>query len=245
MNQPLLPEDRSRLEQNLREVLQRLRTATERGGRTADHCRLLPVVKRMPDAVVEALLELGQVDLAESRVQALLARPESLRQAARFHMIGPLQTNKARPAVSNFHSFHALDSDRLGTVLERESARLEITWPVFLQVILGGEDQKRGCSLNGLPQLCRDIAHHDHLEVCGVMGMPPKVSDPEQCRPLFHRLRERTLELLAAGDLPEGARELSMGMSADFEVAAEEGATVVRVGSGLFRGMFESSQAVR
>lgn len=195
-------------------------------------------MKRVPTPIVEALVTLGVQDLAESRVQSLRERPGALLGGARFHLIGHLQTNKVKEAVARgVVAFHALDSPRLASALEAELSRIERRWPVYLEVNLAQEPQKTGCLPGELETLVEAARACPHLELQGLMGMAPLAADPERCRPLFRSLRALSQDLVQRRILPADAVGLSMGMSQDFEVAVEEGATVVRIGSALFEGL--------
>ncbi len=232
---------RERLKLNWEAVVQRIRTAESAARRKEGSCRLLAVVKNQPDEVVEALLELGQHDVAENRVQPLLQRPEALRTRARFHLVGPLQSNKVKKAAPWIHSFHGLDSLRLANLLDAEMAVKGRVLEVFLQINISGEQNKHGCPLGLASTLAVGVQRHAHLKVIGLMGMAAISEDPGDSRPAFQRLAELASEMQRQNVLPEDARELSMGMSNDLEPAVEEGATVVRVGSALFAGLKTAS----
>jgi hypothetical protein len=233
---PTLQDPRlDRLRTNLGAILARIRAAEQRSGREEGSCRLLPVVKRIPNAAVRALRALGQDQLAENQVAAFLKRPASLRDGCRWHLIGHLQTNKAAKARRSFDVFHALDTPRLAEQLGKLEAAQP--WSIYLQVNVAGESQKYGCALGALDELARATADRQAFAIQGLMTMAPLGDSPEAARPHFRRLRELSHSLRTSGLLPEGANGLSMGMSMDFEVAVEEGATQVRVGRSLFEGV--------
>lgn len=211
-----------------------MRTAAARAGRPPDAVALLPVVKLVSDGEVAALLDLGIREVAESRVQRLLARPAELLTRARVHLIGPLQTNKARKAMAAAAEFHALDRFELVEVLQKEGARAGRRWPVWIEVNVAREAQKHGCDPDDLPALVCAVVAAPKLELRGLMAMAPLADDPELARPHFRELARWSASLRAEKILPPSASGLSMGMSSDFEVAIEEGATVVRIGSALF-----------
>tara|TARA_B100000949_G_C13995480_1_gene330989 strand:- start:139 stop:600 length:462 start_codon:yes stop_codon:yes gene_type:complete len=147
-------------------------------------------------------------------------------------MIGHLQRNKVRQALQHFDYFHSLDSLRLAREIEKEAGRIERVVPVLLQVGIAGEEQKHGADSVEALDLASEIQAMPHLRLDGLMAMAPITADPEDVRPLFRQLRELRDSL--SSSVPE-IRELSMGMTQDFEVAIEEGATMVRVGSALFQ----------
>jgi len=213
----------------------RIARAAERSGRPAEAVALVAVAKEADDEAVAALLRLGVTDFAENRVQKLAARPEALREAATWHLIGPLQSNKVAKAVALADEFHAVDRAEVVPLLARAAAARGRSLPVWLQVNIAAEPQKHGATPADAATLARALAAEPSLELRGLMAIAPYATDPEASRPHFRALRDLSLRLLAAGDLPSGATGLSIGMSGDFEVAIEEGATLVRVGSALFR----------
>ncbi len=228
--------------QGLRELLARriaavrgrIAAASTRSGRAAAEVTLLAVTKQQDDATVAAALDLGLLEVAENRVQPLLARSPALLARGRWHLIGPLQTNKVKAAVGAAAEFHALDRRELVPLLARAVAAAGRRLPVWLQVNVAAEAQKHGCTPADASPLAAAIAQTPELELRGLMALAPFDADPEAARPWFAALRELSLDLRRAGALPDSACGLSMGMSGDFEVAIEEGATLVRVGSALF-----------
>ncbi|MBM4016363.1 MAG: YggS family pyridoxal phosphate-dependent enzyme, partial [Planctomycetes bacterium] len=206
-----------------------------RAGRPAGACALLAVVKQADNATVAAAHAAGLRAFAENRVQPLAARPAALRALGRWHLIGPLQGNKVGKAVALIDEFHALDRAELLQPLRRALTGRERPLRTWLQVNVAAEPQKHGVAPDQAAALAAAAAALPGLELAGLMTMAPLVADPEQARPTFDRLRDLAAALLRSGALPDGATGLSMGMSADFEVAAEAGATVVRIGSALFR----------
>jgi pyridoxal phosphate enzyme (YggS family) len=212
-----------------------MRAAAARAGRPPDGVALLAVVKQVTDSGVAALLDLGVREIAENRVQRLQGRPAPLLARARVHLIGSLQTNKVRKAVALAAEFHALDRFDLVELLQKEAARTGRRWPVWIQVNIAREAQKHGCDPDDLPPLVCAVVAAPALELRGLMTMAPLADDPELARPHFRELSRWSASLRAEKILPRSAAGLSMGMSDDFEVAIEEGATVVRVGSAIFQ----------
>ena len=222
------------ISRNLERCTDRLAQAAARSGRAGDSVTLLAVTKYVSPEVVRALYGAGVRDFGESRIQRAVGLAEELADldAARWHMIGHLQRNKAKHA-GMFHAIHSLDSERLALALERQ---LEASLSVYVEVNVAGEERKTGLSEELLEALLETLqTAGSHLNVVGLMTMAPHDPDPESSRPHFRRLRELRDTYQARGLLPVSAG-LSMGMSNDFHVAVEEGATIVRVGSLLFEG---------
>jgi pyridoxal phosphate enzyme (YggS family) len=205
----------------LREVRARIAHAARNAGRAPDDVRLVAVSKEHPPAAVAQALDAGQVDFGENRAQELLAKAELLDAHVPrpcWHFVGRLQRNKVRLVAPHVVWWHSIDRAELGT----ELARFAPGARVLVQVNVAGEPQKGGCAPADVDALV-DRLRADRLEVCGLMTVPPEHADP---RPHFAALRSLGERL--------GLRELSMGMTADFEVAIGEGATIVRVGSAVF-----------
>jgi pyridoxal phosphate enzyme (YggS family) len=220
---------------NLNAVRGRLEQAARAAGRDPADIRLVAISKTFPADAVREACAAGQVDFGENRVQEAL---QKIRQTAelhsRWHLVGHLQTNKARKVAGPFAYVHSVDTVELLTRLD-EAAAAERTSPkLLIQVDLAGEATKFGAPPSALPDLFEAAAGLQSAEVVGLMVLPPYAEDPEQARPWFRRLREIRDELARAGVAADRLRELSMGMSHDFHVAVEEGATIVRVGTAIF-----------
>ena len=218
------------------EVREKVATAARRCGRDPKEITLVAVSKTHPVAVLKEALAAGATDFGENRVQEAESKIPALRsEAARWHLIGHLQANKARRAVKLFDVVHTLDSVSLAHRLDRSCAeedRAEL--PVLIQVDLAGEAAKSGVPATGLTELVGIVKQCSRLRFQGLMTLPPFLEDSERIRPFFRRLRELRDELQATGNFGDQPGELSMGMSHDFEVAIEEGATIVRVGTAIF-----------
>ena len=212
-------------------VRRRIEGAAERSGRAASAVTLVAVSKTMPVETVRDAIAAGATILGENRVQEARDKIAALSGAAEWHLIGHLQTNKAKLAVSVFDRIHSLDSIRLAHELERHAAEAGRRVRCLVQVNVGGEDQKNGASEDEIRPLLEAAGRLSHIRVEGLMAIPPFLSDPEAVRPYFRRLRVLRDTLAREGfSLPD----LSMGMTNDFEVAIEEGATLVRVGTAIF-----------
>lgn len=220
----------------LEEVRTRIGRAAERAGRDPDAVELVAVSKTWPAAVLRELVEAaaGSVILGENKMQEAEEKIPQLdaTSGSRWHFIGHLQRNKARKAVELFEAVHSVDSLRLAERLDRMAGELGRRPQVYVQVRVGGEASKGGFEARELGGLLGRILQCANLEVCGLMCIPPPVETPEEARASFRTLRELRdrLQDQEGRALPG----LSMGMSDDFEVAIEEGATIVRVGSAIF-----------
>ena len=224
------------IEQHLADVRERIAKAAAQAGRDADEIKLIAVSKTHPAARIEDALAAGVTAIGENRVQEAEDKiAEVGREAAEWHLIGHLQSNKARKAVELFDVIESVDSVDLAKRLERiciEVGRSEL--PVFIEVDLAGEATKAGIAEDEVPDLVRMLRSCICLRLDGLMIVPPYFEDPEKTRPFFRSLREMRDSLLSEGAFGSGGGELSMGMSHDLEVAVEEGATVVRVGTDIF-----------
>ena len=229
--------------ENLLATRRRIADAAERGGRSADEVRLVAVTKTRPAHLIHALLAAGQRILAENRIQealpkiAQIAAEAPADQVPEWHLIGHLQTNKARQAAESFALIHSVDSERLLLALDMAAGRLGRKARALIQVNVASEQQKSGCASWEARALFDRAESLEWVQLEGLMAMAPLVADPELARPTFQGLRRLRDQLLDAGVRPERLKELSMGMSSDFEVAVEEGATLTRIGSALFRGV--------
>ena len=224
------------LASRLAAVQARIAAAAQRCGRAAEEVKLIAISKTHPASAIKKLVEFGAVDIGENRVQEAEGKiAEVGRDVARWHLVGHLQANKARRAVSLFDVIHSIDSVDLARRLDRlcvEEGREKLA--VLIQVDLGHEETKSGIDESELTHLVESLGPLSRLDLNGLMTLPPFFDDPEQSRPFFRRLRELRDELAAGGAFAGGKGELSMGMTNDFEVAIEEGATMVRVGTAIF-----------
>jgi pyridoxal phosphate enzyme (YggS family) len=218
------------------EVRARIDACALRCSRAPEEITLIAVTKTHPVDILRAALSIGAHDLGENRVQEAEPKIAELgRTAARWHLIGHLQANKARRAVNLFDMVHSVDTVELAQRLNRlcaEEKRAEL--PILIQVDLAGEETKTGAHESELTALAQAVSASEHLRLRGLMTLPPFFADAELARPYFKRLRELRDEMLAHGHFGAEHGELSMGMTHDFEVAIEEGATMVRIGTALF-----------
>lgn len=221
--------------ENLRSVQARIEAACRRAGRRPEDVALVAVTKTVTPAEVSELYRLGVRDFGENRVANGIDQKNALAAPdARWHLIGHLQRNKAAAALEGgFLFIHSVESPKLVEVLDRECGRLGVRAEILLEVNVSGEESKYGVPPESLPALAELAAGAKHLDFTGLMTMAPFTDDPEEARPHFRRLaflRKETSEKIGR-ELPH----LSMGMTGDFEVAIEEGATLVRIGTALFK----------
>lgn len=221
------------LEANLATVRGRIANACARVGRSASEVTLVAVTKQVDVATVRQLYELGVRDVGENRPQSLWRKYVHLPHDLRWHLIGHLQTNKVRRTLPLVHSIHSVDRYPLAEVLSQESERAGRRLPVCIEVNISGEESKDGFSPATIVEQFREIRALPGIAVAGLMTMAPLEEEIERCRSTFSGLRALRDQLASERELPM----LSMGMSRDFEIAIEEGATHVRVGSALFEGI--------
>jgi PLP dependent protein len=223
------------LEDNIARVRERIAAACRRAGRRPESIRLVAVSKTVPSALIRRAYDAGVRDFGENRVQEAAEKRAALSDlAAVWHLVGHLQTNKARNARELFHWVHSLDSVRVAQKLHQAAQDREGQLPVLLQIRLCDEPTKSGAQESEVLRIAEQVRMLSTLELRGLMALPPYFEDVEQVRPFFRRLREMARTVESQGLPASAMQELSMGMSHDFEVAIEEGATIVRVGTAIF-----------
>jgi len=223
------------LDQNLKHIRMRIDAASKQSGRDPSNVKLVAVSKTHPPAVIQEGISEGLSVFGENKVREAESKILEIGRNVEWHLIGHLQSNKARKAVQLFDVIQSVDSLELARRLERiceEEGRTELS--VFVQVDLSGEETKSGTSEFDLGELVEFLKECKRLRFDGLMILPPYLDDPEAGRPFFRRLRELRDRLHSISAFSSGRGELSMGMSHDFEVAIEEGATVIRVGTAIF-----------
>lgn len=224
--------------ENVACIRERIRDAAQRGGREASAITLVAVTKYVDCDAVRALVEADCAEIGESRPQELWRKAEELSELSiHWHMIGHLQRNKVRRTVPCVALLHSGDSLRLLAEVDRVSGELERTTPVLLEVNISGDETKHGFTPGEMEGHLHQIAELGHVHVRGLMAMAGREGDLDSARADFSRMRELRDQLQKNCPPSVSLEELSMGMSGDFEVAIEEGATIVRVGSALFEGV--------
>ncbi len=221
---------------NLQYVRDHIAEAAARSGRAGNAVRLVAVTKTVAPATIRVLVRAGQTDIGENRAQQLRDRSRELEGAGvRWHMIGRLQRNKVKYVVPTCTMIHSVDSLRLAEAISKRAQAEGARATCLLEVNTSGEEAKAGVTPADAAALASQVAALEGIDLVGLMTMPPFVDDAETVRPLFAELRELMETLNRQADLPQPLTELSMGMTQDYETAIEEGATIVRVGTALFR----------
>jgi hypothetical protein len=219
---------------NIAEIRARINAACARCQRDPASVRLVAVSKTHPAASVAAAAAAGQEIFGENYVQEFAAKAEEVQTPVQWHFIGSLQSNKVKYLAGKVAMIHSVDRLSLAEELDRQWGKFGQTLEILIEVNLGDEESKGGASTDAAMELVRRSATLPHLKICGLMALPPYLEDAEAVRPYFRRLRELSERIAASRIEGVEMRELSMGMSHDFEVAIEEGATLVRVGTAIF-----------
>lgn len=235
-----MPEFASQITANLQAVEQRISQACLRAGRSRSDVTLVAVTKYAESRWIEALIELGQQNLGENRPQQLAERVARFPQPVMWHLIGHLQTNKAKLVLPIAPWIHSVDSLKLLSLLDRLAQESSLRPQLLLEVNVTGETTKYGFTPEELQAGWSTVCACQHVDIVGLMTMAPAAENPEAARPAFRSLRTLRDKLRADSPSTLALPHLSMGMTGDFEVAIEEGATFVRIGSALFEGLAAS-----
>lgn len=220
--------------ENIAQIQNRVALACQKCGRNPETVRLVAVSKKKPAADIEAAFAAGQRLFGESYVQECVAKVDEVKAAVEWHFIGALQSNKVKYLRGKIGMLHSVDRYSLAEEIDRQWGKLDASVDVLVQVNLGGEASKAGTTANDLIDLIRRVAKLKHVHIKGLMALPPWTEDPEAARPYFRSLKQLAGQV-AALELPRvSMQELSMGMSNDYHVAIEEGATMIRVGTAIF-----------
>ena len=222
------------LKENLKNVQNNIKKACERVGRKPEEVTLVAVSKMKPLSDIEELLETGQLEYGENYVQELCDKYENISKPVHWHMIGHLQTNKVKYIIDKVSMVHSVDSVRLAEAIEKEAAKKDICMPVLVEVNVAGEESKFGLSVEEVLPFLEEISSYEHLQVKGLMTIAPFVANPEENREVFQKLKKLSVDIAAKNINNVNMSVLSMGMTNDYQVAVEEGATMVRVGTGIF-----------
>ena len=220
---------------NINTIREKISRACARAGRSPTEVTLLAVGKTFPPAAVREAVDAGVADIGENYVQELLAKRRDLSGSdIRWHFIGHLQSNKVKDIAGWIHMIHAVDSAALATEIDRRASKAGRVIECLLEVNTTGENTKFGAAPARVPALVRSLASCDNISLAGLMTIGPFLPDPEGSRPMFRRLRELKDEIGSLAQANVTMRHLSMGMTGDFEVAIDEGATLIRIGTAIF-----------
>lgn len=223
------------LKENLEEVEEKIAKACERAGRAREEVTLIAVSKTKPVEMLQEIYDEGIRDFGENKVQELTEKYEVMPKDMKWHMIGHLQRNKVKYIVDKVTLIHSVDSLRLAETISREAEKKGVTVPILIEVNIAGEETKFGLSSKEeVISLTEQIAALPNLSVKGLMTVAPPVKDPEENRPFFREIRQLSVDITNKNIDNVSMEILSMGMTNDYTVAIEEGATMVRVGTGIF-----------
>ena len=222
------------LTENVIEVEKNIQAACGRAGRSREEVRLIAVSKTKPVSDIEEVLTTGILDYGENKVQELSDKYDVLPKNIRWHMIGHLQRNKVKYLIGKTVLIHSVDSLRLAEQIEHEAAKADTIMNVLIEVNVAGEESKFGTTCNEAIELVRAVAALKHVKIKGLMTIAPFTDNPEDNRIYFKKLKQLSVDIKSKNIDNVDMDELSMGMTGDYEVAIEEGATMVRVGTGIF-----------
>lgn len=222
------------LKENLQNVESRIQAACERAKRSREEVTLISVSKTKPVDMLQAVYDAGSRDFGENKVQEMCDKMELLPKDIRWHMIGHLQTNKVKYIVGRIALIHSVDSLRLAEEIEKQAAKQEIIVPILIEVNIAEEKSKFGIRKEETIALVRAAAALPHIRIEGLMTIAPFVENPEDNRAYFRAIKQLSVDIAGENIDNVTMKSLSMGMTGDYEVAIEEGATMVRVGTGIF-----------
>lgn len=224
----------SEIRDNLEIVRKRIQEACRRAGRDASEVTLIAVSKTKPVSMIEEAYEGGARDFGENKVQEIQAKYPSLPEDVRWHMIGHLQRNKVHQVLGKAVLIHSVDSLRLARQIEEDAAKKDLEAHILLEINVAKEESKYGFFMEEAEAAIREISTYPHVHICGLMTIAPFVENPEENREIFKKLYEFAVDIGRKNIDNVTMDVLSMGMTGDYEVAVEEGATMVRVGTGIF-----------
>lgn len=220
--------------ENMKTVEEKIAAACRRASRDPQEVTLIAVSKTKPVELIQEAIEYGQVDFGENKVQELTSKYEILPKNLRWHMIGHLQRNKVKYIVDKAALIHSVDSLRLAETISMEAQKKSVTVPVLIEVNVAQEESKFGTACEETLDLIEEAAKLPNIRIEGLMTIAPFVDDPEENRPVFRKLKQLSVDIMEKNINNVNVNILSMGMTNDYEVAIEEGATMVRVGTGIF-----------
>ncbi|MDO4600722.1 MAG: YggS family pyridoxal phosphate-dependent enzyme [Eubacteriales bacterium] len=230
------------IQENLKKVKENIEKSCAASGREREEVTLIAVSKTKPVSMLMEAYDCGQRIFGENKVQEIMDKYEQMPDDVQWHMIGHLQRNKVKYIVDKVAMIHSVDSLRLAETIEQEAAKKNVVVPVLVEVNVAQEESKYGLSPEEVLPFLEKVAHYSHLQVQGLMTIAPFVENPEENREVFHKLRKLSVDIREKNINNITMSVLSMGMTGDYQVAVQEGATMVRVGTGIFG---ERNYAVR
>ena len=231
------------LYENYEQVVANVKKACERSGRNFQDITIIAVSKTKPLSDVEELLSHGVMEFGENKVQEMVDKYEHVSKPVHWHLIGHLQTNKVKYIVDKACLIHSVDSVHLAKEIEKEAAKKGVVAKVLLEVNIAQEETKFGLKMEEVLPLVESVAEFPHIKIQGLMTIAPYVQNPEENRPVFRQLKKLSVDIAAKNINNVTMSVLSMGMTGDYQVAVQEGATMVRVGTGIFGERDYSKQA--
>ena len=222
------------IKENIKEVLNDIKIAEDKSSRNSGSAKLIAVSKTKPVSMLQEAYDAGMRDFGENKVQELVDKYEQLPKDIKWHLIGHLQTNKVKYVVDKAYLIHSVDSIKLAKEISKEAQKKNICVNVLIEVNVAEEESKFGVSVDDAEGLIREIATLPGIKICGLMNVAPFVSDSEENRPIFRKLKQLFVDIKAKNIDNVNMEIMSMGMSGDYIVAVEEGATYVRVGTKIF-----------
>ncbi len=222
------------LQEQYEEVQKKIEAACHRCGRDRSEVTLIAVSKTKPVEMLQEIYDLGERNFGENKVQELTGKYEAMPKDIHWHMIGHLQRNKVKYIIDKVELIHSVDSLRLARTISEEAEKHGCTAHILLEVNVAGEESKFGMTVEETPELAEEIALLPNIRIDGLMTIAPFVEDPEENRPVFRKLKKLSVDIKAKNINNVTMAVLSMGMTNDYEIAIEEGATMVRVGTAIF-----------
>lgn len=220
--------------ENLKVVRENIRKACEISGRNPEEVTLIAVSKTKPVSMLKEAYEAGAVIFGENKVQEIQDKYDQMPTDVHWHMIGHLQRNKVKYIVDKVEMIHSVDSVRLAETIEAEAAKKNLVVPILIEVNVAEEDSKFGVHTDQVSELISAVSRFPHIRIKGLMTIAPFVENPEENRSVFRKLKELSVDIAQKNIDNVDMNVLSMGMTGDYEVAVQEGATMVRVGTGIF-----------
>lgn len=226
--------DAEMLVENYKEVENNIAQACEKAGRARNSVELIAVSKTKPVSDIEVIYKTGQRLFGENKVQEMMSKQPELPSDIKWHLIGHLQSNKAKYIVGNTVLIHSVDSVKLAQTISKEAVKKGVCQDILIEVNVAGEQSKFGLTADDTLKLVEDIVPLENIRICGLMTIAPFVDDPEENRPVFRKLKQLSVDIANEKIDNVTMDVLSMGMTNDYTVAIEEGATLIRVGTAIF-----------